>query len=242
MRNRFLALLLTLLMSVALAAQQPAPNGFTGTDLIVPAAGRVQGADGTQFTTTLWVTNPTQSTVTYQLQFLQSGQSNLNPVTISDSIAAGQTKVYDNVVQTTFGLNGLLGAVRVVASQELFVSSNVITQSAGSANNEARGQIFSAIPASFGIGAGETSLLQGVKQGGEYRYNVLLVESSGHPASVTLRFGSRATSATLRTRASRFSSMRVCQPAVRRICSARETFLRAVWRSSHRASVIFYRI
>src|SRR3954453_453334 len=189
-RFRVGALLLLVVVSLAFpltAQQRPQTDGFTGTDLIVPAAGQVQGADGSVFTTSIWVTNPTASTVTFEMQFLQSGRSNTNPARSSDSIAAGQTKVYDDTVQSVFGQNGLLGAVRIVASQELLVSAHIFTRAANATATDAQGQIFSAIPASFGIGQGETSLLQGVNQGGDYRYNVVLVESSGSPASVTLR-------------------------------------------------------
>src|SRR3954453_12112844 len=189
-RFRVGALLLLVVVSLAFpvtAQQRPQADGFSGTDLIVPAAGQVQGADGSMFTTSIWVTNPTASTVTFEMQFLQSGRSNTNPARSSDSIAAGQTKVYDNAVQSVFGQNGLLGAVRIVASQELLVSAHIFTRAPNAPATDAQGQIFSAIPASFGIGQGETSLLQGVNQGGDYRYNVVLVESSGSPASVTLR-------------------------------------------------------
>src|SRR3954451_6352754 len=185
-RSRVGALLLLVVASLAFpltAQQRTHADGFTGTDLIVPAAGQVQGADGSVFTTSIWVTNPTASTVTFEMQFLQSGRSNTNPARSSDSIAAGQTKVYDNAVQSVFGQNGVLGAVRIVASQELLVSAHIFTRAANAAATDAQGQIFSAIPSSFGIGAGETSLLQGVNQGGDYRYNVFLVESAGNPAS-----------------------------------------------------------
>src|SRR3954467_1239380 len=189
-RTRVGALLLLVVASLAFpltAQQRPQTDGFTGTDLIVPAAGQVQGADGSVFTTSIWVTNPTASTVTFEMQFLQSGRSNTNPARSSDSITAGQTKVYDNAVQSVFGQNGVLGAVRIVASQELLVSAHIFTRPPNATATDAQGQIFSAIPASFGIGQGETSLLQGVNQGGDYRYNVVLVESSGSQASVTLR-------------------------------------------------------
>ncbi|HJQ40987.1 MAG TPA: hypothetical protein VKB93_27940, partial [Thermoanaerobaculia bacterium] len=162
------------------------PNAFTGTDLIVPAAGRVQGATST-FTTAVWVTNPTNATVSYELQFLQTGRSNPNPATASDTIGPGQTKVYENAAQQLFGVTGVLGAIRIVSSDELLVSARVFSAADSTNTNEARGQIFSAIPAAFGIGPGETSMLQGVNQGGDYRYNIVLVESTGQPASVVLR-------------------------------------------------------
>ncbi|HVG22842.1 MAG TPA: hypothetical protein VND45_01700, partial [Thermoanaerobaculia bacterium] len=184
---RKVAALFLLLVSFLCLQAEPAGNGFTGTDLIVPAAGRVQGADNSVFTTSLWVTNPTTETVTYEMQFLQSGRENPNPARVSDSIAPGQTKVYENAAQSIFGTSGVLGAIRIVSSNELMVSTRIFTLLGNATPNEARGLIYSAIPAGFGIGPGEMSLLQGVNQGGEYRYNVVLVESSGQPASVTLR-------------------------------------------------------
>ncbi len=175
-----------LLFTWSAAAQGASPDAFTGTDLIIPAAGRVQGATST-FTTSVWVTNPTNATVTYELQFLQTGRSNPNPATAHDTIAPGETKVYENAAQQLFGLTGVLGAIRIVSSDELFVSARVFSLASGTTENEARGLIYSAIPAAFGMGPGETSMLQGVNQGGDYRYNIFLVESTGEPASVVLR-------------------------------------------------------
>jgi len=169
-----------------LAAADTKPDGFTGTDLIVPAAGQIQGASGL-FTTSIWITNPTSTTVSYELRFLRAGQSNASPATASDTIGPGQTKVYENAAQSLFGQTGVLGAIRVVSTGELFVSARVFNQAPGAAPNEARGLLYSAVPSAFGIGPGESSLLQGVNQGGDYRYNVFLVESTGEAASVTLR-------------------------------------------------------
>ena len=183
--RRIAVAILLVLLSLSTAAQST--EGFTGTDLIVPAAGRVQGADGSVFTTSVWVTNPNDVPVTFELRFLQTGQPNPNPATASDTIGPGETKVYENAAQGLFGLTGVLGAIRIVSSDELLISARVFSLAPNATPNEARGLIYSAIPASFGIGSGETSLLQGVNQGGEYRYNVFLVESSGQPASVTLR-------------------------------------------------------
>src|SRR3954452_10081813 len=118
-RFRVGALLLLVVVSLAFplpAQQRPQADGFTGTDLIVPAAGQEQGADGSVFTTSIWVTNPTASTVTFEMQFLPSGRSNTNPADACDSITAGQTKVYDSCEQSVSEQNRVLGAVRIVAS------------------------------------------------------------------------------------------------------------------------------
>jgi hypothetical protein len=45
-----------------------AKAGFGGTDLILPAVGRVNGVGGSRFYTTIWVTNPSATeTISYQM-------------------------------------------------------------------------------------------------------------------------------------------------------------------------------
>src|SRR5215212_3539684 len=112
LRSRLVVLALTVILFPSLYAQTPQPDGFTGTDLIVPAAGRVQGATST-FTTSVWVTNPNDSAVTFQMQFLQTGRSNPNPATATETIQPRETKVYENAAQALFGVTGVLGAIRV---------------------------------------------------------------------------------------------------------------------------------
>ena len=94
-------------------------DGYTSTDLILPGVGAVHGADGSIFTTSLLVTNPTAERADFQIQFLRTGQANVNPSTVSDTIEAGATKEYDNVATTLFGAAGVLGALRIVSSQPL---------------------------------------------------------------------------------------------------------------------------
>lgn len=48
--------------------------GFGGTNLILPAVGRVDGIGGSHFYTTIWVTNPSATdTAPVELSFLRSG-------------------------------------------------------------------------------------------------------------------------------------------------------------------------
>ena len=127
----FLSIFLSLLLLASPLSAAIDPNAFTGTDLILPAAGRIQ-ATGAEFYTSVWVTNPTSQTVDFQMQFLRTGQSNPSPVTVADSIAPGATKVYERIVQNTFGISGVLGAVRIVSSGELLVSSRIYSERGGS--------------------------------------------------------------------------------------------------------------
>src|SRR6185436_20379141 len=107
MKTRVLALLMAAVAVDLLA-------GFPGTDLILPAVGRVQGAGGSQFYTTLWITNASVTDpAEVVIEFLRAGQSNLEPARVSVALAAGRTATYENVAETLFGITGSLGAVRV---------------------------------------------------------------------------------------------------------------------------------
>ncbi len=165
----------------------PVFAGFSGTDLILPAAGRVLGAGGSEFLTTGWVTNPNDEAVDVQYQFLEAGQANPNPVTVTDTLSAGQTKTYENLAETLFGRNGVLGAVRVRSSARILASARIYSQAPGATIANTNGAYFAAVPSSFAIGQGEQASLQGVSQTADFRYNFLMVEVSGVQTLVQVR-------------------------------------------------------
>ena len=76
--------------------------GFAGADVIVPAAGRVEGAGGTQFFTTIWITNSSSESAEVELTFLASGSPEAEPPRHTASLAAGATAVYENVGEALF--------------------------------------------------------------------------------------------------------------------------------------------
>src|SRR5262249_32645431 len=78
-------------LAIALIAC-PLFAGFPGTDLILPAVGRVAGAGGSQFYTTVWVTNPNPTPVDFSVDFLLSGQANLHPASVAQTIAPKETR------------------------------------------------------------------------------------------------------------------------------------------------------
>lgn len=164
-----------------------APAAFPAVDVFLPAVGRIEGVNGAQFYTTVWVTNPSDSeTVDIQIQYLLAGQENRNPATFTDSVEPRATRVYENLAETLFGIKGILGAARLRASKEIVVSARVYTRRDGDTAGLSFGSNFAAIPARFGVAKGETATLQGVTQNADYRYNVFLVETSGQPATATL--------------------------------------------------------
>jgi hypothetical protein len=178
--SMFAAVLLLIISSTTLA-------NFAGTDLFLPVAGRVSGSGGSEFLTTGWVTNPNDGPVDVQFQFLEAGRANLTPITVTDTLAAGETKSYENLGETLFHRPGVLGAVRVRSSRPILVSARIFSQAPGATLAETNGVYFAGVPASFAIGKGELGTLQGVSQNRDFRYNFFVVEVSGAEASVVVR-------------------------------------------------------
>ena len=163
-------------------------GGFGSRDLILPAVGRVAGAGGSQFYTTVWVTNPSTRSVDVMLEFLRPGQANLTPQSFTDTIAAGATKTYENAAETLFGAVGIVGAVRVRSSAPLLVGSRVYNLPAGGGPGATQGLYAGGLPYEFALRAGLRGVLQGLRYDRDFRYNLFLVESSGEGATVKIVF------------------------------------------------------
>src|ERR1019366_2522433 len=159
--------ILALSLSAALAQA-----GFSGTDVIIPAVARAPGLYGSEFYSRIWITNLSQNQTPFTAAFYQRDQSNPSPHTFSDALAPGETRRYDNIVETLFGLPGTAGAVRVTASESLLVTSRTYDLPASGREADSYGLFFSGIPESFAISLGETSQLQGITQGADedFRY------------------------------------------------------------------------
>ena len=174
----------------ALGALAPSARaGFASQETFLPAIGRIPGANGSQFYTTVWVTNLTGAPVHYSVQFLKTGQANASPASFDDSVAAGETKMYENIVETKFSLASALGAGRIVADGDLLVAERIYNQPSGAGLGDTEGMFFAAVPKSFSIHPGESATIQGVNQGGgeDFRYNFALVETAGGTPTVNVQ-------------------------------------------------------
>ena len=181
----------TWILAAALAtlAGAPAFGGFASSDIYLTSIGRVSGANGAQFYTTVWVTNLTGVSQTFTFRFLKQGQANPSPASFQDSLAAGQTKVYENVVESKLGLANAIGAARVTSSGELFVSERIYNQAPGTDLGDTEGLFFAGVPKSFSVSSGQSASIQGVNQGGaeNFRYNFALVETGGGSPTVNVQ-------------------------------------------------------
>jgi hypothetical protein len=163
--------------------------GFASSETFLPAVGRVPGQGGAQFYTTVWATNLTGATINFTFDFLKQGQSNTTPASFADTLAPGQTKVYENVVETKLGLASAIGAARVVSTGEILLAERIYNQAPGADIGNTEGLFFAGVPKSFSIGLGQSASIQGIDQGGSenFRYNFALVETGGGSPTVNVQ-------------------------------------------------------
>ncbi|MGV8040062.1 MAG: hypothetical protein AB2L07_08290 [Thermoanaerobaculaceae bacterium] len=176
-----------LVLVVAVVAL-PALAGFTGTDVVLPSVGRGPGSAGSQWYTCVWVHNPNPSPANVQFRLLLRNQPNPSAEVFNDTIPPGDTKRYDNAIESMFG-EASFGALRVTSNQKVMVNGRIYSQAAGTETRDSVGQFFAAIPASFAIGAGQSTSVLGTYQtnpqaNSQFRYNYGFVETIGNSATV----------------------------------------------------------
>ncbi len=173
---RRLIIAVVALALVATAAPVFALN--SGTDIIVPAAGR-----GTPWVTDLYVANPGGTTVTGSIYWLVRGAANPNPAQIPFTLAPGETGVYADIIQADFGLASAGGAFRVTASGTVIVNSRIYATD-GSATF---GQGFEGVPVWAATQMGGTATVVGLSYNSAFRTNVYATGGSeGAAVSLTL--------------------------------------------------------
>jgi hypothetical protein len=151
--------------------------------------GRVPGQGGAQFYTTVWASNLTTAPQTLTFRFLRQGQANPSPASFQDTLAPGETKVYENVVESKLGLSNAIGAARVTSTGEIFVSERIYNQAPGDDVGKTEGLFFAGVPKGFSISAGQSASIQGIDQGSSenFRYNFALIETGGGSPTVNVQ-------------------------------------------------------
>jgi hypothetical protein len=198
-RRRSSSWLAALLLLSAAAFAPPTEAGFAGTEVYLPSVGAAPGVAPAVWYTTVWVHNPTTTRADVTFALLER-QANLSPRTSTDSIPAGDTKRYDNAVETLFGVQ-TFGALRITSNVRVVVGSRIYSQP-GTAIEDSTGQYFAAVPASFAIGAGESTEVIGGWQtqpaaGSAFRLNYGFVETTGSGTCQVLVTVKGASGATL---------------------------------------------
>jgi hypothetical protein len=187
---------MTLLTILVLTYSGTALGGFGSTDAVLPVAGRTVGAGGTEFFTTLWITNPSRNPVAARLSFISA--NGLPHPTVLRLVEAGATLAFDGV-EELFGVTGEIGAVRVRADGELIAAARIYSLPAGAAPSASRGASYAAIPTAFAIARGGNAMLHGISENADLRYNIFVVETSGRPATLALQIVGSATTPAMRS-------------------------------------------
>jgi hypothetical protein len=169
-------------------AAVPLFAGFAGTDVYIPSVGRRPGNLGSQWYTQLWIHNPSGTTANVSIIFLERNIPNPSPLVYTDSIPPGDTHRYPNTVGTLFGVEKW-GALRIKADVPVLAACRMYNLPAAGEDRDTQGQAYTAIPASFAIGAGQTARVLGVYQtsprdDSQFRYNFGWVETTGSTADV----------------------------------------------------------
>lgn len=167
-----------------------AEAGFAARELFVLGVGRTSGVAGSQWYSTLWVTNPSSTLVVdVQIRFLKRNQPNPTPASHTVVLQPGETVRFDNVVESLFGETGTSGALQILASGDVLAVSRTFDQPSGTPVGASKGYFVAGIPASFALGLGESTRLQGVSQGGgeDFRFNFGLLETTGADVTVLAR-------------------------------------------------------
>ena len=177
--RRIVTIVIQAVLCLAIAA--PIHAGFGGTDVFLPAVGAASGVPPSVWYTTVWVHNPgaTRADITI---FLLERQANTAPLSYTETIEAGETVKYEDAVQLMFAKE-TFGALRITSDERVIVSCRVYSQE-GTAVDESSGQFFAGVPASFAIGAGESTEIIGAHQtrppaGSDFRFNFGFVEVTG---------------------------------------------------------------
>lgn len=189
MRTSMRLVVVTAALAASLAASE-AWAVFPGTEVFLPSVGRRPGAAGSQWYTTVWVYNPNPAAVNLTFYLLERDKDNSAPLVYNDTLPAGDVRRYDNAIWTMFAKE-VFGALRIVASDKVIVNSRIFSMAAGEEQKDSVGQFFAAVPASFAIGAGQTTQILGVYEtapadASEFRYNFGFVETSGANTTVTV--------------------------------------------------------
>ena len=124
-------------------------------------------------------TNSVTATLTY---YPQVGSSDLTPITRTTTIAPGETKDLDNILNTTFGVNAANagGSVLVTTAAASSIIASARTNAAV-ANGGTIGQFVPAVTPADSVGAGDRSLqLLQLEQSDAFRTNIGLAETTGN--------------------------------------------------------------
>ena len=99
-------------------ASSPALALNPDDEIWVPAAARGFGAGTASWITDLYILNPGEEAVTVEISWLERDEDNTDPLTEVFEIAAGETLVLEDLIETVFGLDEGAGGFHIEIIQD----------------------------------------------------------------------------------------------------------------------------
>jgi hypothetical protein len=159
-------------------------GGTAGESLFIAASAHAAGSGGTFFVTDARVFNPGSSPVNVGIYHTPKDADGATArISRGDTIGAGETRSYSDILLSTFGLSSAVGSleIRPLDGNVLATSRTYNAAPAGTF-----GQFIAGQPASKGVGVGTTLHLLQVGKSIHFRANVGFCEVSGSQATVTV--------------------------------------------------------
>lgn len=191
---------LGLVLLAAGVLQPRAVASIGGTDLFMASVGSGPGVAPSVWYTTVWVFNPNDTEVTAQFTFLRRDADNSSPATATRVVKAGEVLQIDDAVNALFSVQGF-GAIRAQAEKDIQVVARIYSKASGEEERDSVGQFFAAVPAGLALRLNDTADLLGLTKvpGGDFRYNVGFVETTGNRFVVQLQVWTEGGTAWLNT-------------------------------------------
>jgi len=128
--------------------------------------------------------NTASNSVNATLSYYPQGAPG-SPIVRNVTIAAGETKGLDNILNTTFGVNDLNAGGSVVVTTTGTSSIIGSARTYAATDNGTIGQFIPAVTPADAVGAGDRSLqILQLEQSDAFRTNIGLAETTGNPATV----------------------------------------------------------
>jgi hypothetical protein len=160
----------------------PVGAAIPGTDLVIPAAARGGGAEGSLWTSAIYMANPNEETATVTLSWVHRSAQLTPPDPVTIDVAPGATVTLDDPMLDQFGLEEGGGAFRLQADQAIVASAAILNRAGG----VEFGQGFEAVPTAGGISSGGSGTAVGVSHTDAKRSNVYLMDVSGSGSFATV--------------------------------------------------------
>lgn len=165
----------------------PALTGAaTATDLVIPAAAKVGGAQNTDWRTDAWMLNLGTSEARATFSLWRHGQANPDPETAAITAAPGEMVTLVDAMGELFGAEGVQGALSIQADQLVVASSRTYNTTAAKDTAAATyGQFIPAVPVATLARSGETVAVLGARADSSFRSNLGVV-ATGDESEVDL--------------------------------------------------------